>query len=516
MGRKGSSRLVARFALSSLVAFLALGAILSVVMSRQLRGRAEDAAQFHAQFVADSILSDRFKASDLRAPMAVASRRYQDLVRFVRARILLKPVVRIKIWGPDGTVLFSDEPRLVGLRFQVDSDLKEGFAGETTSGVTDLEEKENLYERALAPKLFSTYTPLYLADSPGRKPVAVAEIYQDYAGIQSQINRLFGELAVALVFGLGALYAALFPIILRASRTMARQNALLEDQAARLEELLATEQRRVAELSELNRLKDEFVAVASHELRTPLTSIIGYAKTLRRSEFADDVSARDEFLEAIERQGDRLHRLVENLLAASHDQDEGRRVTIEPIEVPELVQDVAAGAGEVRGRIRLDVPRDLPLMVSDRQRVELILSNLVDNALKFSSEGQPCEMGARAEGSFLRFWVRDDGVGIPSDQLERIFDRFYQVDSSVTRRYGGVGLGLSLVRSLVESLKGTIEVQSEPGRGSIFSVRLPVVHRDAASPDGNGAGETHDGESELGEAHRSGLAKSTLPSATST
>src|SRR2546430_2603757 len=101
MGRKGSSRLVARFALSSLVAFLALGAILSVVMSRQLRGRAEDAAQFHAQFVADSILSDRFKASDLRAPMAVASRRYPDLLRFVPARILLKPGVRVRILGAD-------------------------------------------------------------------------------------------------------------------------------------------------------------------------------------------------------------------------------------------------------------------------------------------------------------------------------------------------------------------------------------------------------------------------------
>jgi signal transduction histidine kinase len=514
MTKERRFRLARRFALSSLVAFLAIGAILSVVVSRQLRGRQEDAARFHAQFVADSVLRDHFEASDLHAPMSVRSARYHELLSVVRTRILQKPVVRIKIWNADGTILFSDEPRLVGKPFSVDEELKEAFEGKTTAGVTNLKDAENLYERDLAPKLFTTYTPLYIGADKG-KPLAVAEVYQDYAGIQAQINQLFGELAVTLVIGLAALYVLLLPITRRVTRTLAEQNTKLEDQAGRLEELLQNEQRRVAELSELNRVKDEFVAVASHELRTPLTSIIGYAKTLRQPEFAADVHSRDEFLEAIERQGDRLHRLVQNLLAASHVEEEHRRLSFEPIRFDELVREVVAGLGETRDRVALSLPPDLPVLYSDRQRVELILSNLVGNALKFSPPASACEVGATADAASLTFWVADRGVGIPADQLERIFDRFYQVDSSVTRRYGGVGLGLSLVRSLVESLDGAIDVRSEPGRGSTFSVRLPLVHPNADSPGGDGSGTGQDSTFQE-EGHPSGSAKSMLRSATST
>src|SRR6266702_2690647 len=129
MNEKGRSRLVPRVALSSLVAFLAVGTILSVVVSRQLRGREEGAAMFHAQFVANSILSREFTPADLRVAMAVTDAPYQKVLADARAWILRRPVVRIKVWSADGTVVFSDEPRLVGRRFDVDSDLKEGFAG---------------------------------------------------------------------------------------------------------------------------------------------------------------------------------------------------------------------------------------------------------------------------------------------------------------------------------------------------------------------------------------------------
>ena len=516
MKRQRTFRLVSRFALSSLVAFLAVGGVLSVVVSRQLRDRQEAAAQFHAEFVTDSILRFDFKREDLQAPLPVSGGRYQDLLAQVRTHILLKPVVRVKIWAQDGTILFSDEPRLVGRRFAIDDELKEAFAGETVSGVTDLKDQENVFERNLAPKLFSTYTPLYVVGTNGGPPLAVAEVYQDYAGIQSQVNRVFGELVITLLAGLAALYVLLFPIIRRAARTLSAQNDRLEEQAERLEQLLQNEQQTVADLRELNRLKNEFVAVASHELRTPLTSIIGYAKTLRRPEFADDAPARDEFLEAIERQGDRLHRLVQNLLATSHEEDARRRLTLEPIRFDELVREVAGALGQDRERVALSLPPDLPILVSDRQCVELILSNLLDNALKFSARASTCEVGARPHGSSLLFWVSDHGVGIPADQLDRVFERFYQVDSSVTRRYGGVGLGLSLVKSLVETLNGSIEVRSEIGSGSTFSVTLPLIHLGAASEDGNGSGPPEGSAAGDGDPQRSGSAKSMLRSFTST
>jgi len=114
-------------------------------------------------------------------------------------------------------------------------------------------------------------------------------------------------------------------------------------------------------------------------------------------------------------------------------------------------------------------------MVTDRQRLELILANLVDNALKFSPEGSACDVGARMIGDQVELWVSDRGIGIQEDHLELIFERFYQVDSSVTRRFGGVGLGLHLVYELAHSLGGSVGVLSAPGSGSTFTVRLPLM-----------------------------------------
>ncbi len=252
------------------------------------------------------------------------------------------------------------------------------------------------------------------------------------------------------------------------------RNQLLAQQAARLEELLEKEHATVDELRELNRMKGEFVAVVSHELRTPVTALIGYAKTLRQPEFADDPMMRQEFLERMQRQGDRLLRLVENLLTAAKLESDEIRVVVARVLFEDLAAEVAEGLASEAERIKVDVPNDLPVMYTDRQLLSRIVSNLLDNALKYSPEGSPCELVARADGDHILFWVRDHGIGISEEQIGRIFDRFYQVDSSSTRRFRGAGLGLSMVRGLLDRLGGTIEVQSEPGTGSTFTVRIPV------------------------------------------
>jgi signal transduction histidine kinase len=487
MGRRHGPRLATRFAISSLIAFAAVGLALSVVVSHQLRDRQEAAATYHATFVADSILRYIVRPSDVSAPLDTQGDRYRELLRLIRHRVLLPPVVRVKIWSPDGTVVFSDEPRLVGRVFRDEvTELSEVLHGEISAEVTDLADDENVFERGRFSKLYSTYVPLSLGQrGPGSRPVAVAELYTDYAGIASEVAKLFRTLLITLLAGLSALYALMLPISRRVARTVSSQNRQLEAQAEQLKDLLAKEQRTVADLRELNRLKDEFVAVASHEVRTPLTAIVGYAKTLRRAEVDVDRETREEFLEGIERQADRLSRLVENLLATSRIEDERHRLSSGPVSFLEVCADVV-GALETQGdRIQLDLPPSLPTLFTDQQRLELIVSNLVDNALKFSPNGAPCELGARQEGESLVFWVSDRGMGIPPGELDAIFERFHQVDSSRTRQFGGVGLGLSLVRDLVHTLGGTIDVTSRPGRGSRFTVRLPLQHPamvDGAAP----------------------------------
>jgi signal transduction histidine kinase len=468
-------RLIVRFGLASLVAFVTVGVVLAFLVSNQLRGRQEQAAKDHAVFVTDSFLRYELTAGDVSGPIDTTSRRYLELLSLIRSRLLQPPVVRVKIWRSDGTIVFSDEPRLIGQRFEDEAgELQKVFDGEVSAGVSDLSASENIFERGPFAKLFETHVPLYLPGTTGDQADAVAELYTDYAGIQGQINHLFKTLVITLCAGLLALYLLLLPIIRRTARTLSGQNAKLEEQAASLQGLLEREQETVSELRELNRLKDDFVAVASHEVRTPLTSIIGYAKTLRRPEFAEDRAARDEFLAAIERQGDRLHRLVGNLLAASHLEEGQADPAVATTSLRAVTEEVLAGLGPRAHRVRVFLPHDLPDVVTDRNGLELILANLVDNALKFSPEESPVDLGARQVGTDVELWVSDRGIGIDDDHLHRIFDRFYQVDSSVTRHYGGVGLGLHLVHELAQSLGGTVGVLSAPGSGSTFTLTLSL------------------------------------------
>jgi signal transduction histidine kinase len=254
---------------------------------------------------------------------------------------------------------------------------------------------------------------------------------------------------------------------------LAEQNAVLKDQAGRLEGLLRKESATVDQLRELNRMKGEFVAVVSHELRTPITAMNGYAKTLRQPQFAEDPQLRDEFLERIERQGDRLVGLVENLLTTSQLESDQLSISIGRVLFEDLCREAVEGLGADAERVSVAVPDDIPVLHTDRQLLGRVISNLLDNALKYSADGAGCELGARAQDELV-FWVRDRGIGMEPEELDRIFERFYQVDSSATRRFRGAGLGLSMVRDLVRHLGGSVDVESAVGEGSTFTVHLPL------------------------------------------
>jgi signal transduction histidine kinase len=265
---------------------------------------------------------------------------------------------------------------------------------------------------------------------------------------------------------------------------LAEQNELLTAQADRLEHLLRKESATVDQLRELNRMKGEFVAVVSHELRTPITAMIGYAKTLRQPQFANDDILREEFLGRMERQGNRLVGLVENLLTTSRLESDQLSISIGRVLFEDLCRETVEGLGTDADRVVTDVPDDIPVLHTDRQLLSRVITNLLDNALKYSPEGSMCELGARAEGDQLVFWVRDHGIGIEPEQMERIFERFYQVDSSSTRRFSGAGLGLSMVHDLVQHLGGTVTVESAPDHGSTFTVNMPIQAPDAEAATG--------------------------------
>lgn len=456
--------LVLRFAVASLVAFALVGAAGMFVMTRYARERAEGIGVFHATFVADAVLGPALAGIDLTEPLEGPD--YERVLTVVRDRILADGRdVRVKVFGADGTILFSDSREIVGLRFEEEAEeLEDVFDGEVESEISGLEDPENVEERKVADKLLEVYVPLRL--DPEGPVVAAAELYQDYAFIQTDIDAFVARMAPMLAIGLVLLYAAILPIALRASRELHRRNERLSD-------LLAREQQTVAELRELNQKMDDFVAAASHELRTPITSIIGYLSTLRHPDLGSDPAVRTEFVVAAEGQTKRLLRLITNLLSAAHLDDGTRPVTVERVDLAALVRAVVAELPGALDRVRIDITAG-HAVATDRGRITEILTNLIDNSLKYSPPDTPVEVGASDDGTGFRVWVTDRGVGIDANEHAAIFDRFHQVDQSATRRYGGVGLGLHLSKTLAQELGGRIEVASAPGRGSTFTVELPM------------------------------------------
>ncbi|MGH2921181.1 MAG: PAS domain S-box protein [Gaiellaceae bacterium] len=236
--------------------------------------------------------------------------------------------------------------------------------------------------------------------------------------------------------------------------------------------------RDVTEARRLDELKAEFVSTASHELRTPLAAVYGAAQTLRRHDFALDEAGRARFISLITDESERLSRIVNEILLASQLDAGHLDLASEPFDPSELVERVTEAArAHMPGSVTLDVtlPESPPSVAADRDKARQVLVNLVENAIKYSPDGGRVEVGIDQEESAVRFYVTDEGLGIPELEQERIFDKFYRLDPEMTRGVGGTGLGLYICSELVRRMDGRIWVESHHGRGSTFSFELPVA-----------------------------------------
>ena len=261
-----------------------------------------------------------------------------------------------------------------------------------------------------------------------------------------------------------------------------------------------TERLQVAydKLKELDRLKSTFLATMSHELRTPLTSIIGYSEMLASGMGGELNPTQREFVDTVRAKGDQLLELILTLLDVAKLEQDQVRLTLGPVDAAELVSDavrtVSPAAAKKKIQLEQRIEARLAPLQADKTRLRQVLINLLDNAIKFTPKGGAVTvevaLSTRAsdadDGSpgivllatperWLQFVVRDNGIGIPAQEHARVFDAFYQVDGSPTREYGGTGLGLSIVKRLVEAHGGQVELDSAPGRGTEFRVRLPVI-----------------------------------------
>ncbi|MGC9356569.1 MAG: PAS domain-containing sensor histidine kinase [Anaerolineae bacterium] len=281
--------------------------------------------------------------------------------------------------------------------------------------------------------------------------------------VADQKRRRWTETEIALVEAVG-----------RQLGTTAERLRLLSEVRRHAEELSAA----VSRLEELDRLKSQFIQNVSHELRTPLALIRGYAEMLNTNQLGKVRPEQRKPVSIIARRARMLGDLVEDITLIL--EAEANPPPTRPVRLDELTraagEDFSVAAARTGIKLHTTIESDLPPVLGSPTYLRRILDNLIGNALKFTKEGGEIYLRLeRLDAKYAILEVEDTGVGIPEDHLNRIFDRFYQVDGSARRRYGGVGLGLALVKEIVEVFGGQVHVESEVGCGSTFTIILPFA-----------------------------------------
>ncbi len=252
--------------------------------------------------------------------------------------------------------------------------------------------------------------------------------------------------------------------------TLASQSALVMHNAA----LQERAERICDEIARLDQMKNDFISIASHELRTPLGLILGHSTFLRE---VIGEQHRDQ-LDTIIRNAARLKEIIENLSNMDNFESGAARIRRRRVSIPRLVEEVIVSFQNdaYRNRISLhtDVGQDNLLVEGDAGKIAIALSNLVKNAVTFTRAGGHVFVAAEPIPGYVKVSVIDDGIGIPSEDLPHIFERFYQVESHLTRRHGGMGLGLSVAKAMIEMHGGRIWAESAEGKGSRFIFLLPL------------------------------------------
>jgi signal transduction histidine kinase len=237
--------------------------------------------------------------------------------------------------------------------------------------------------------------------------------------------------------------------------------------------------RALQKLNELNQLKANFVSTVTHELRTPLSHIQGYRDLLANGFLGPINTGQREALEVIARATTHLGRLINELIRFAASAKGEMKVNLNPVSPNDLgvrvLEASTPKAAEGNVRLRSEVPPSLPLVLADGDQIYWVVFQLLDNAIKFTPAGGEVILRMERRDDRVRVSVRDTGIGIPPERVSEVFEPFHQLDSSSTRPYGGMGLGLALVQRLLEAHQSQIAVESQPGQGSIFSFELRLA-----------------------------------------
>jgi signal transduction histidine kinase len=235
--------------------------------------------------------------------------------------------------------------------------------------------------------------------------------------------------------------------------------------------------RTVVREIELSRMKSDFVSTISHEFKSPLSSIRQLSEMLQSGRIPAE-EYRQQYYDVLVEQSERLSLLIDNILDFSKIEEGRKEFDFEMVEISSLIQEIVTAIQDlVRHKdfnIQLEIEESLPSVKTDRAAISQAVTNLIDNAIKYSGDSRIILVRTFAEHPYLMIVIEDFGIGIRKEEIDKVFERFYRGGDELTRTIKGSGLGLTLVKQIVEVHNGNIDVESEPGKGSTFTIRLPV------------------------------------------
>lgn len=473
-----SNNLLIRFSVISFVTMFAIGTVLSIVLTNNIRSKALEALTNEAVGASSGRLLNAITPEDLKTPMT--GERYDEFHRFVQQSIVSDRTARVKLWGTDGTVIYSNDPAGVGERFPEKPNFLMALQGKNSIEIKIADDAENARERFLG-TLMEVYTPIVF---PGAsQPYGVLEIYQYYGPTAAWISDAQRSVIGIVGAGFLILYGGLVSTVWGGWRTINRQQAQLAKANAELRTANIT-------LEHGNRELQEFASVAAHDLQEPLRKLQVFGDRVVSSH---DTNLSDEgrrYLARMQHSAGRMQTLINDLLTYSGISTRGRAfddVDLHQV-AEEVLCDLQADIDRCGGSISL---QDLPEIHADPVQMRNMLQILVGNALKFHKDGCPpditisgqlradmpadlCGDGDVSNASEGYCWlsVQDNGIGFDEKYGEQIFTIFERLHSA--ERYGGNGVGLAICRKIVERHGGRIHARSSPGEGATFEVVLPV------------------------------------------
>ena len=396
-------------------------------------------------------------------------------------------IVRLSLVNIDGSVAWSSSPELVW-SVVADDSFAAAVTGESATSLHRQIEFTGFDGTNLSGELVATYIPIM--DSASGQPAQILEVGRDVTSTlsaristtrSSMFTMMFSTLGGAFVLLLGVVLSGDILIDRSRSRAIRQERALADEKviASRLE--LENQQ-----LRHMNEERDRFLSMVSHELRTPLTAIMGFTDVVRRRQEGERKESNIKHLELMRRNGEHLNSLIEEMLEITRIQSGNFEVVKEGFLLDRLIDHVQDSA-----KILLK-PRKQTLIVQkmidgvelhgDSRRVMQVMLNLLSNASKYSPEGTRITLRVEQIGASVRISVGDEGPGIPRDEQELLFEKFYRRDDIATRSQSGLGLGLTIVKAVVDAHRGKIEVQSEVGVGTTMLVTIPGARPAGTAP----------------------------------